>query len=261
MNRKKHFCIVSAFWVLLFAMFSGCNSQQEIASEEYKDYICYDYHLSCLDAKESKVYSDVKKDDISYRIWYRQPVGADDEQFVCASIRMRSPLAFPDLVVMQNPDHYVDVLKEWTISKVEIYYQNSKKSKQLWEEKEPARTPTAIVGTITEPEVFAELVDFVTNDDYSDKLSLPEGYLLETYRNDDILRLYIRVHFKESITIVWESTIDCYVSQQNPLRYIAIDKGREPVGLASMNSRTVLINDLGKLTAAISEQIDKLAKP
>ncbi len=253
--KKSLNTVLSLLLVFTLVLTTGCRNEDEIDVEKYRNYICYDYHLSCLDAKESKAYLDVEKEDVSYRIWYRQPNSVNDENFVCASVRMNFPLASPDLVVMQNPDKYVDVWKEWTITKAEIYYQDINSVKSLWEEDEPARTPTEIIGTITDTEVFGELVDFVTKDDYSDKVELSENYERETY-GDGSVKLYIRVHFEESETIVWDSEIDCYVSQQGEFRYIAIDKGRTPDGIASPKAHTVLINELSELTKSISELID-----
>ncbi len=253
--RKALILYISLLLVFNLVLSTGCSNEGEIDVDKYRNYICYDYHLSCLDAKESKAYLDVEKEDVSYRIWYRQPNSVNDENFVCASVRMNFPLASPDLVVMQNPDKYVDVWKDWTITKVEIYYQDINDAKPLWEENEPSRTPAEIIGTITDTEVFAELVDFVTNDNYSNKVEIPENYKRETY-GDGSLKLYIRVHFEESETIVWDSEIDCYVSQQGKLRYIAIDKGRIPDGIASPKAHTVLINELSKLTTSISWLVD-----
>ncbi len=256
---SKNYYIISIILIMALVLIPGFKNQNEIDAEKYKNYVCYDYHLACLDAKESKAYLDVEKDDVSYRIWYRQPNSVDDEKFVCASVRMKFPLASTDLVVMQNPDKYVDVWKEWTITEVEIYYQDINNSKPLWKEDEPSRTPTKIIGTITDTEVFAELVDFVTNDDYSDKILLSEDYGRETYGDGFSPQIYIRVHFEESETIVWDSKIACYVSKQDQPRLISIDKGRTPSGIASTKSHTVIINELSKLTTSISEQIDKFA--
>lgn len=240
----------------LMILLTGCAAKDSIDVNKYKDYKCYDYHLACLDAYEQKAKAIVEFEDLKYTIWYRQAVSESDVQFVCASVSQRHPLASPSLVILQNPNDYVDVFKDWSIKSIELYRIDLRNSITLWDEDEPARTPASIISTNADTVVFDELVNFVTNDEYSEKYILNEDFERELY-NDDY-RMYIRVHFNESDNIVWDSEINSYVSHQTTSREISIDKGRLPDGIAAPNSHDVPIEDFPRLFEWISTSIDKM---
>lgn len=240
--------------ILVTASFSGCGSSNTPDPSKYSEYVCYDYHLACLDAQEQKANTTIEFDDLKYTIWYRKPVGDSDEQFICASVRQQHPLASTAFVIMQNPNNHIDVFEDWTIKSIELYSIDLKNYKPLWDEDEPARTPASIISTNTDTVVFGELVNFITNDEYSGKHIMNEDFEREI-PNDDYV-LYIRVHFNESDNIVWDSTVSSYVSHQTVEREITIDKGRIPEGIADRNSLDVSIETCPQLFEWISTSIE-----
>ena len=240
--------------ILVTASFSGCSSSNTPDPSKYSEYVCYDYHLACLDAQEQKANTTIEFDDLKYTIWYRKPVGDSDEQFICASVRQQHPLASTAFVVMQNPNNHIDVIEDWTIKSIELYSIDLKNYKPLWDEDEPARTPASIISTNNDTVVWGELVNFITNDEYSEKHILNEDFEREI-PNDDYV-LYIRVHFNESDNIVWDSTVSSYVSHQTVEREITIDKGRLPEGIAAPSSHYVSIKDFPQLFEWISTSIE-----
>lgn len=242
--------------VALAILLSGCSANGAHEVDKYKDYKCFDYHLACLDAHEQKMNTTVEFDDIKYTIWYRKPVGESDEQFICASVKQQHPLSSTEIVIMQNPDEHIDVFSDWTIEKIELYCIDLRSSKPLWDEEEPARTPAKVLNTNTDAVVLDEFINFLTSEAYTEKYILNENYKREI--PDDDYVMYIRVHFNESENIVWDSLVNCYVSELTYARDIIIDKGRCPEGIAAPSSLTVSIEDFSNLQKWISGTIDAL---
>ena len=252
---KRTLSIVLALVAVLVTLsLCGCSNADAPDPSKYSDYVCYDYHLACLDADEQKASTSFQKDDVEYTISYRKPAGESDEQFICALVRLNSPLATPDLVVMQNPNSNIDVFADWTIKKVELYCENLKNTKPLWEEDEPSKAPSEILNASTDAAVFSDLISFITDDDRSEKY-IPNAGFTQEIPNDDYT-IYIRIHFNESENIVWDSPVYSYVSDQTQVRYITIDKGRLPSGIAAPSSLSVSIEAYPKLSEWISASID-----
>lgn len=236
----------------------GCNMEDTPEPSKYREYICYDYHLVCLNAYEQKAQSNVFYNDLEYVVQYRKPVGISDEQFICVWVKQTHPLALPELVLMQPAEKHIDVFSDWTIKKIEIYYVDLKKSIPIYEEDEPARTPAGILSTSNDPVILSEFVEFVTNASYSDKFVVQKNISREKLNEDDTYKLYIRVHFNEAENIVWDSTIHCYITAQTTERYIVIDKGRNPSELSSSNPISVSIDDFPALSTWITTTINQL---
>lgn len=249
---KRTFAIILTFAVVL--LISGCSSSNAPDPSKYSEYVCYDYHLACLDAYAQTAYTTVEFDDLKYGIKYRKPVGESDEQFICALVGQKHPLSSPRIIIMQNPNYYIDVFKDWTIKSIELYSKDLRYPKPLWDEDEPARTPSKVLNANTDAVVFDEFINFITGDEYSEKHIRNEDFEREI-PNDDYV-LYIRVHFNESDNIVWDSTVNSYVSHQTTAREISIDKGRLPEGIASPSSLTVSIKDFPQLFEWISTSIE-----
>lgn len=103
--------------------------------------------------------------------------------------------------VYQNPDDYVDVLNDWTISKIEVFttgdvYDTGDTQIDLGDRD---------IATSCDSAPASELVEFVKNDSYNDNVERPVDY---TRENFDKGQLRVRVHFEEAKYIVWESDIE-----------------------------------------------------
>ena len=255
---------IMVLFALLALIFTGCNNEGALRANDYKNYKCYDVHLCCLDAYETQVFLPrIEEGEIRYSVTYRKPVGVSDNQFICASVK--EFLSFPQIVIMQNPDNYVDVLQDWTIKKIELYYVSHSsdriegKSKPIYEEDEPALKPVKIIGTTTDIDVFNEFLEFVLNSNYSMMNDRQNGFYDEKKNSeiDDNISIYIRVHFNEAENIVWDSRIAYLSSSETQQRYITIDKSRTPENVASTHLDDACINDLPQLYEWIYETIEE----
>ena len=257
----KKILIISFCLILIL---TGCN-KETINGSDYKKYKCYDTHLFCLDAQDETGFWGKKYDNEWHSIFFRKPVGVSDEQFICAKVESR--FSHVNIVVMQNPNNYVDVLQDWTIKEIEIYYisMDSRRvegiSKRLVDEEEPARTPAGIIASTTDSSVFTEFKDFVLSSTPMDEETTkviwgPDKKKFESEIHESV-EVYIRVHFNESENIVWDSEIKCgsYEGDQN--RYIMIDVGRTPLSFSDSKYSYTNINEWSTLHEWLSGVMDE----
>jgi|GEM_PF-5163033 len=257
---KKILKKAAVLLLLVSSLFnSSCNTIPN--TNQYDEYICYDYHLACLDAENEKFSSVIEYEGVEYHATFRKPVGISDKKFICASVRSYQTLDFPEIVIMQ-PSPHIDVLKEWSIKKIEIYSEDLKTTKLLHQEEEPSRTPNKILNVCSDSDIFGQFINLITNTYNSEKFTVPEGFSREKYNEDEFgnetLLLYIRIHFNESENIVWDSTINSYISENSSFRYITIDKGRTPSGIAHESSKYISTENFQILHNWISYTIDQL---
>ena len=242
-------------FVLIALVLTGCSNKETIKGSDYSRYKCYDTHLFCLDAQDKIGYYSKKLDREWYSFKFRKPVGVSDEQFICARVEHR--FSQVDIVVMQNPQNYVDVLQDWTIKEIEIYYISldynriEGASKKIEDEEEPARTPMRIIASTTESLIFEEFKDFVLCPDTVDGVTIRPtwGYNDKGFESEihESVKVYIRVHFNEAENIVWDSEIRCVIDEENKNRYIRIDKGRSTMGYSMSLEAYVDINEWSNL--------------
>ena len=260
---------IVAMLIYLLGVLAGClypveefDPAGELVAEDYINYRCYDYHLACLDAYDQVDNTFIKEDVKEYSVYFRKPVGTSDGQFVCA--RVANFLGPPNYVIFQNPDDYVNVLEEWTIKKIELYYigghygDENNTGRRIGESDEPAAIPTEIIATCTEPAIFSELVDFVLNPDYSGTESYTAGYYMQSIEPKEGFRgFYIRIHFNESSVIVWDSDVSSNVHKETGERVVTIDKGRAPQDFSSKDQHPISIENQPQLFDWITHSIDE----
>lgn len=205
--------------LMMLTMLTGCK-KEPFDVEQYRSYVCYDCNLRCIDFSEGSVVKTVDYPGYSFSIQYRQPVDVSDDQFMWLKLRKAFP---PQLsyqcYVFQNPENYVDVWTDWTIQEIQIF--TSRYSIHDMEEYKTSDSELKVISTITDPDCLAELLTFVTSDEFQ---SLSEIYEdIKSFHShsgydfdgdpEKTTNMYIRVIFNESESIIWESQISC---QQNP---------------------------------------------
>lgn len=235
-------CLCSAFVIVLsVVMVKKIINDKRL--EKYGAYECYDYHLVSLKTTSTRAsnifisYSDIKD--------------APREKFVSVRSVDWPTVMFNTLIstyVYQNPDDYVDVLNDWTISKIEVFgtgdgYDTNNPQIDLGDR---------VVATSSDIEIASELVEFVKNDSYNDDVERPSGYTNESF---DKGRLRIRVHFEEAKYIVWESDIECYRPDGSSKWWIELDKGK--ISGKDIEKISASVGDLGKLYEFFSDAADK----
>lgn len=228
---------------VIAAPIAGCSIYNRIKNapsgidaemyKKYKSYKSYEYHLKCFD-KEDYITEQIQTKYENYRgakftgkVSFQKISGVDDDQFVYAyweTTKGRRGI-FGDRyvnyeMIMQNPDNYVDVIKDWTITKIEIIgYGNAKE----WDYKED-ESDKKIISSTTDEEVLSDLKKCILNE--KDEEEFKKFYTYSGNYYPDGYRAYIRVHFAESDNIVWETELDRYLSDEKNSSLIYVDTGR-----------------------------------
>lgn len=259
---KKIFYNVSIVILVLACLLGtlvGCE-RTSIDPQKYTSYCCYDYHLKCLAIEGKKAKTEISHSDDSTGVeytqnaWMQKIVGESDDMFIYAEVIPSLSLGSSDKIIMQNPNHYVDVWNDWTVEKIELYYIDGHNP---IEQDKPANIPTAIIATTQEGECLSNIKKLVESSDEWAKPNLPDGYVRENVdKNGTSYSYYIRVYFKESESIVWDSQVECYYSSENKDRIIYIDIGKKPDGIASVNAKYININCCACLLNWIVTSID-----
>ena len=241
----------------------GCMAKNDFDPAPYTSYLCYDYHLACLDVCDEEARTIIGNEDESqFSVLFRKPAGESDEAFICASVRLLYPLASPQIVIMQNPDHYIDVLADWSIKKIEICSldPNQSNRKRWWEKDGLAKHPTEILAVIDDSDILKGFADFVLGEETVNAV-IPNHYYREKYiiENKDY-RVFIRVYFNESHSIVWDASVESFldgISVQSPQRIIMIDKGRTPNPIFSEDPHYASIEAYSELFNILNNAIDR----
>ena len=262
---KKFLICLLAITTLLPCALSSCSKPEESLSdpEKYTSYICYDYHLKCLEPEGKAVKTEFSyRDDFTdiectERAWIQKIANESDDMFIYARVLPSLLLGTSHKVVMQNPNNYVNVWTDWSVDKIELYYISL--HKPITQDKS-ANIPTAVIATTAKGERILDIKNLVNNAPNEwEKYNIPKGYVRENVDENGREHVYyLRVHFKESENIVWESQVESFYSSTDNNRIIYIDAGKEPNGVASNNIRDMNLSNYPSLYSWISKAIDTL---
>ena len=212
-------------------------------SEKFLQYKSYDYHLKCLEVDENESPYHTASFDLgdgnvtTKSVKYRKIIGADESQFVFAH-PASSTLTNTgvDGVVMQNPENYVDVFNDWTIDRIELFYDKNASENNV---ANTCVVPTEVMRYTRNEKVIQEFKNFILSEKTSEELQNPYAYEGGPPLEDICADFYIRVYFKESESIVWETRIDhYYMDEQYDVKYddlYLIDCERKPLPSALQN--------------------------
>lgn len=232
--------------VCVIGIFNGC-SVDTLIPEKYASYICYDYHLKCLETQGESVKTKLSYQDgltgVEYTqsAWIQQIYGESDDMFIYAEVIPSLSLGKTEKIVMQNPNHYVDVWETWSAEKIELYYIDGHKP---IDQDKSVNIPTSVIASTYEGECLSDIKKLVDTSDEWEKPKVPDGYVRENVdENGSGYSYYIRVYFKESENIVWDSQVECYYSSENKDRIIYIDVGKKPDGIASVYAKYINISN------------------
>ena len=259
-TKCKVFGIVGAL-LCVMGIFTGCN-KETIDPNKYSSYVCYDYHLKCLEvsgkkAKTEFLYQNALTDaTYTESAWIQKIADESDDMFIYAEVLPSLLLGTSDKIVMQNPNNYVNVITDWSIDKIELYYISGHKP---IEQDQSANIPTAVIATTSDGDTMAEFERFLADSNEREACNIPDGYANEKFdENGSGNSYYIRIYFKESKNIVWDSQVESYYSSENNNRIIYIDAGKVPDGISSVNAKYMSISDYQNLVAWIYKAITNI---
>ena len=170
--------------------------------EKYESYRLYEPHLNCLRLEDHKTEE--------FKITYHSPDGeqkqtayvsfseiseADNEQFVFAYMRDVPLLMYgrgETNGVLQNPDNYIDVFNDWTIDRIELLYCKNTSDES---------SKKTIIASEDE-NIIKDFKDCINSGKVEDDIKASNGY-----SSDMRYYYYVRVYFKESDNIYWETRV------------------------------------------------------
>ena len=192
-RKIKKWLILSAIFVLaiiILVVFIKWSFTPSIRNtEKYKNYKIYDYHLSCdMVTGSSKA---VNRDDIDIVgvMRYKKFFSVSDDQFICLSQSIILDNT-PNLMVLQNPDNYVDVFNEWKVKKVELLDGDK------------------VINTLTDQNIVSDFKKFINSEKDENELINPSSYV-----GDHKAEHYnIRIYYEESEYMRWETLVYHYTA-------------------------------------------------
>jgi len=252
--------IVKSFLMILISLGILCScTKHDFDPQKYISYKCYDYHLQALKTTQFATgdipyatadipyYNDFLDIEETEKVILSKIPGVSDDQFVHAS---EISIFNGATAVLQNPNNYIDIWKDWSIKKIEITCVRHITPGKYDD------VETVIIASTSDKVCFSELVDFISKEHEYDKN--PEGYML------DFSNYHIRVFFNESEHIIWDSKIDIWYSYENQnkiIKTIHIDGGKKPDHLIGENCIYVNIDEYPNLHDwiynAMSQYINK----
>ena len=266
----KKLIIFGIVLAVIAASIAGCSLYDHIKNmpsrkdakmyKKYEPYRHYDYHLKCCSKEDyiteplhtSYEVSDGKK--LRGIVKFQQISDVDENQFVYAYWERPIPLGSIGYEkIMQNPDNYIDVFKDWTITKIEFICYES------WQG-EPTGTYTndmVVIMSTTDKKIISDLKNCIINDKTEDELKDYKSYD-EKYYSDKYINSYIRVYFAESDNIVWETEIFRYLSEEKESSLIYIDSGKAVDRYWNANVTQSLIYNYPELQNWIEESFASL---
>lgn len=208
-------------------MISSCSTTVQTTTD-YVRYSCYDANLTYTKVGKTLGKNTIEFVDESgvtdeYNYVYRAISGESTEQFVAAAIGMivLMPGGESSHQILQNPDHFVNVLEDWTVKEIQAcrwYLGDQRYSRS--HHKLPSDRNLEIRSVTSEQKIIDELDTFMTREDITvKKITNLNGYKLDK-SSDEIF--YLRIVFHESENIVWECEIRPYSNDSSRLFYLEL---------------------------------------
>ena len=189
----------------------------------YVDYICENGQLTCINAGDKVGRMEVEIDGKTYNCSYQEVVGASDEEFVFAYIYQTG--FFPtvnDYYVLQSPNSDVDVLRDWTIAKIDLCYINTNGASNKTEKDMKVNS----LAAISDASILQEVSDVLQKNKYETSNNEFESITQEipkdifSLNGVDGMECYLRVHFKELESLVYDIPIEIYSSETSASEYV-----------------------------------------
>ena len=211
MNKKRiKTVIICIICILLLLVLYNMKHEKEYGDNpKYKDYVCKDYHLVHLGNGERNGTYQIDIGTNPYIFHYFKIRDISDDKVIAA--QMCTNVLFIDRYegVMQSPDYQIDILNEWTIKGILIYYIDSTERE------------------ITMASGFGEnLIEEIRGLELNQE-PIGGNYYSATHfaeYKESFLKIrphtYLRVIFEESEDIVWETYVDIAQSAYDKSKYM-----------------------------------------
>ena len=205
------------FLVCILFLLSGCRGQLHL--DEYRHYFCYDKLFTTLSTGSSAQTRFTSRSIKHFATYFLIPEESDN-QFV--GLKYTLPFSPVRWYILQNPDNYIDIWDEWTIEKITFFCLYTSRNQGLkHKQNKSALQPDRIIDSTSDAGCLSDMYAFIATDS-ADYIPAIHADPLETEMPDYLL--YVRVSFKESKNIIWESDCCSYWSESKGQRKIYLQK-------------------------------------
>ena len=226
---KKYMKWIIIFFIALFLIGFACaaigscieSQKKNTDNDAYVNYICRDAQLVCIDKGDWLGWHIIDVGTSGFNFYYRNIDDFSEGEFVSAKIEPRYFFPYQKDIVLQSPENKINVLQDWTIKKLELYYfdenefANSQKEGIVTKDE----MVTHSIANVSDDKLIAELKDVWTHidntDDFrNDKLGTMYNSEDVFSEADELIELYIRAYFEESESLAWDSEIRIYRAKE-----------------------------------------------
>ena len=236
----KKLIIFGIVLAIIAASIAGCSLYHHIKKmpsrkdakmyDKCSSYQRYDYHLKCFDKDDYITdWFDIKYGDNGYgyeysqvEVRFQQISGVNENEFVYSYWQRWAIFGMLcEETILQNPENYIDVLNDWTISQIEFVCPKNENGEIIYK----------VYSSTNNDKVISDFKNCILGDKTADELKPFSEY--EGNYKQDFSNKYIRIHFKESENIIWETEVYRYSSAEKKKDLIYIDVGRETIGFVN----------------------------
>ena len=190
-------------------------------NDSYVDYVYKDPHLVCVKEGERAGMQIIEKDGPDYRYYYNLIKDVSDDEFIAA---YEQPIVFfPNGrdIILQSPDSDTNVLKDWKIKEIDVFYFEYKEV-DMFRQESATRRGDYIVHSIartSESAIIEELLDTLLNSTPDMGFDMSEER--ENYKKVKMpsIDFYLRLHFEETKGLVWDASIEIYRNNTDNSKY------------------------------------------
>lgn len=237
----------------------ACQRQKQNPAQ-YDAYLCYDYHLECIQSGDFLGRCDRDIHSIDYICSYWSIKDLPDDEFVFATFQLYPPMGLLgqsyDYYILQNPEKKVDVLHEWNIKEIQLCHLESGRDSKSNKMKDPTYSVIKASKDSTVIRQFCDLTSAETAESYESFDS--EKYEPIGYKHDQSFTLC--VVFEETESLVWICHGDIYrsiyQSEDGKEGYvITLDLGTESEDFQE-NRNSVVIDNWKELQIFILQALE-----
>ena len=190
-------------------------------NDSYVDYVYKDPHLVCVKEGESVGMQIIEKDGPDCTYYYKLIKEVSDDEFIAAYEVVYALLRGRN-IVLQSPDNDTNVLKDWKIKEIEVFYFDDNEVGGVFQKESATRQGDYIIHSIactSESGIIEEFLDTILNS--SRYTSFHKCVDKDNYEYVYMYMpsLYLRLHFEEMESLVWDAYISFYRDKTDNSKY------------------------------------------
>ena len=191
-------------------------------NDSYVDYVSKDPHLVCVKEGERAGMQIIEEDGVDYRYYYKLIKDVSDDEFIATHKKARMFRSEEYDIVLRSPDNDTNVLKDWKIKEIEVFYFDDNEVGGVFQKKSATQKGDYIIHSIantSDSAIIEELLDTLLNSTPDMGFDMSEER--ENYKKVKMpsIDFYLRLHFEETKGLVWDASIEIYRNNTDNSKY------------------------------------------